>query len=274
MIAAISWGLINALLAGALAEAPHDDAASSTVLRDRAVVDDARSAPLLGIERLPTGEYRYIDPARQFTMIIGEDGRVRFADRWRRPSPKNADRGRCCGPAADGAVGLNPFVGIPHRGLAEALVRDPFQHHKRRALDHTRGFRTVIAIQWWQRQLKARLDDLPDELEQLWIDESELSDRKQRLFERWDECADPLPISPQELPDDATLVVDEARVDAAARARRQIEAFIRRKLPATSPQAYSEAELAQLNRVRRSVEMFAPYPSAVRGSVVKTDATE
>jgi len=48
-------------------------------------------------------------------------------------------------------------------------------------------------------------------------------------------------------------------VAAAGSARRMIIGFLRARLPAGSPGAYTPAELAALARIRRSQAAFAPY---------------
>ena len=54
-------------------------------------------------------------------------------------------------------------------------------------------------------------------------------------------------------------MIDQERFAAADQARRQIEAFIRRTLPAGSPAAYSAGELVALNQQRLSTQTFDPY---------------
>ena len=61
-------------------------------------------------------------------------------------------------------------------------------------------------------------------------------------------------------------MIDHARLDAAAKARRSIEAFIRRQLPRNTPRGYTAAELAEFNRRRVSVEVFDPYTPRLKGT--------
>lgn len=76
-----------------------------------------------------------------------------------------------------------------------------------------------------------------------------LAQRRRILFLLWDEMAEP---------DDAE------RGWAGARARLLIEAFIRERLPAGAPGAYSAAELTAFNRTRHGGVRFEPYAAPVR----------
>src|SRR5688500_2118246 len=61
----------------------------------------------LGLVRLDDGTFAFADPGARFTAVVRVDGSVMFADRWRRPSPKNRARGRVGGLPAEGARALN-----------------------------------------------------------------------------------------------------------------------------------------------------------------------
>ena len=94
--------------------------------------------------------------------------------------------------------------------------------------------------------MTATLRSLPRELEKMWRDDTRsLADRRRLLFERWDECVD------------AREDSEAARVGAQARAT--VLSFIRTRLPAGSPDAYTQAELVALNARRVSRVPFAPY---------------
>lgn len=137
---------------------------------------------------------------------------------------------------------------------------DPNGSAKATLLAKTRAFRTRLAVSWHRELFAARLDELDDELAALWSDETmDLADKKQLLFARWDECAERFDVSTAGIPENASVRIDEARVDAALRARTTIEVFVRRHAPADSPQAYTNAELQRLNARRVSVRAFAPY---------------
>lgn len=228
---------------------PHDDTAHK-----------------LGLVRQDDGGYLYLDPGRRFTARVEPDGRVQFADRWRRPDPDRPERGTCCGRPAEGvARGANPFAGAPVRGPLEWIVRrqgrDPAAAAKATLLEQTREFRVRLAVAWTLEIISARLAALEGELEAIWnADDVALEEKQRLLFTRWDECLERFdPPTREELPEDAIVRIDEARAEAATIARAQIEAFIRRHAGSDSPHAFSAAELRRLNARRVSVRTFAPY---------------
>jgi hypothetical protein len=69
-------------------------------------------------------------------------------------------------------------------------------------------------------------------------------ERKEALFELWDDCAE---------------TGDDDLVQAGANARRYLVGFIRAHLPAGKRGAYTPEDLARLNAHRRSKATFAPY---------------
>jgi hypothetical protein len=222
----------------------------------------------MGLRREQDGSYSYVDPGRMFTARVMPDGRVRFADRWRRPDAGNQQHGKCCGRPPEGVlVAINPFAGVPMRGplewIMQATGHDLAAGAKMAMLAETRAFRTQLAVAWTRAQVEKRLRELPAELLVLWSDD-ELGDARKReiLFERWDECEDRLGAPMDGLPPDAIPEVDEMRRRAADEARVEIEAFIRKHAPERSKQAFDEKELRRYNSRRRSVRRFAPYDDA------------
>lgn len=61
------------------------------------------------------------------------------------------------------------------------------------------------------------------------------------------------------LSDDLAIALDRIRHQAAAEARRKIVKFVRKNAPWGAPNAYTAAELHQLNARRISIERFDPY---------------
>ena len=224
----------------------------------------------LGLRLQRDGSYTYVDPGRMFTAKVMPDGRVRFADRWRRPDPSNAQHGKCCGKAPEGVlVAINPFAGVPMRGplewLTMAVGNDLATGAKMSLLKETRRFRTQLAIAWTREQVAKRLRELPAELLALWSDANIPDTRKREiLFQRWDECEDRLGVPMDGLPPDAVPEVDEMRRRAADRARATIEEFIRRHAPTTGDRGFDDGELARYNRRRTSVRAFTPYDDQAR----------
>jgi hypothetical protein len=74
----------------------------------------------------------------------------------------------------------------------------------------------------------------------IWGDDSiSPAERRQRLFQLWDEC-------------------DEDAPDGRE-ARQRVQRFVREVAPRGTPRAYPEAQLRELNRKRSSKAQFAPY---------------
>jgi hypothetical protein len=231
---------------------------------------DSDRPATLGLRREQDGSYSYVDPGRMFTAQVMPDGRVRFADRWRRPDAGNQQHGKCCGRPPEGVlVAINPFQGVGMRGplewIMQATGHDLATGAKMQMLKETRAFRTQLAVAWTRAQVEKRLRELPAELLALWSDDQITEARKREiLFERWDECEDRLGVPMEGLPPDAIPDVDEMRRRAADEARAEIEAFIRKHASMRGDDAFDAKELARYNGRRRSVRRFAPYDAQAR----------
>ncbi len=215
----------------------------------------------LGLDRLPDGSYRYVDPQGNFTLTIAPDGRPYFADRWRRPSSADAQHGK-----PGRRPGARSFVrkpmGMGMQGPLEWLLRasghDLWTSAKMSALRETEAFRTDLAIAWHRAQIRERLEALPAELLAVWHDDAlSPAQRREILFEHWDACEDRLVIDARGIPAGAVLTVDRLRRDAGDSARQTILDFIRRELD--EPQeTFTDAELSRFNARRVSVSAFDP----------------
>lgn len=282
--------VVSAVLGGALAmptahasEPPPEPSAAQTrgakIAAPRLegapdVASPGPSATELGLRRLEDGGWIYVDPGGRFSARIEDDGRVRFGDRWRRPDREGArrprpERGRCCGAPAEGTGrAINALSGAPVSGPAEWAFRlrgaDPVVAAKAQMLARTRPFRARLAIAWHKEVLSTRLARLPAELETLWTaPDLSLEEKRALIFRRWDECEEAL-VLPVSVPVKGDVLA-RARADAAVRARRAIERFVRTRLPATADGGYSRGELARLNAGRQSREPFAPYRTRAPG---------
>lgn len=223
------------------------------------------TATSLGLVRRDDGSYLYVDPGKRFRMVIKPDGRVQFADRWKRPDDADSQHGECCGAPPEGAlVAINPFFGIAVPGTLEWAMKarelDPRVAAKASVLRDTERFRTKLTVAWYRQNIAYRLRSLRGELDQTWEDDAiPVARRKAILFERWDECEDRLGTSRAGIPADAIPQLDEERRRAADEARRIIIGFILDRVPAGHEHAFSATELARLNARRRSVIPFTPY---------------
>ena len=228
----------------------------------------------LGLARQRDGSLLYIDPGKRFTAAVDADGSVRFGDRWGRDQHGGRMRGsgralRQVGPSGIGAIG-----GIGITGPTEWLLALQGQERDAAAkaafLNQTRELRIQLAVDFTLKLLETRLGELSQELLGLLSDGSrELAARRALLFQRWDECDERVAVglpAGGELPAEAVSMIDQARLEAAERARRNIEAFIRRQLPRGTPRGYTGAELAEYNRRRVSVEAFDPYTPRRKGA--------
>ena len=193
------------------------------------------------------GKLVYRDPNGHFVATLRADGRVDFRDKGAK--------------ATWTQIGL----GGPGDLLAAAGGDDPNARLKFKLLEATFEMRLGMAIAFQKKQIDKRLDRLSGELTKIWADERRsLGDRKELLFQRWDECDEPEDVASPitAIPgfgDVETSELDEARTHAASSARRMIETFIREHAPKGSAEAYTAAELADMNRRRASTQSFSPY---------------
>jgi hypothetical protein len=146
----------------------------------------------------------------------------------------------------------NPTVVVPVLGggfeVTDWLMRrhgqDPYAARKLAVLDATRDERVAIGKRHRAAELARTPEIVHRQLELLWAGATDLAERKQGLFELWDDCVE---------------TGDPEVVAAAGAARRLIIGFIRAHLPAGSADAYTPAQLAALARTRHSQAAFAPY---------------
>lgn len=208
-----------------------------------------RSLAEAGFRPRRNGSHVFRDPTGRFTATVGADGRVKFRD-------------------MPVAVRRDPITGAPQgiamAGLAEGLRaasgQELYNEDKKRLLEQTFELRLQLAVSFAQDKIDRRLKSLYRELLEDWNDTSRSeAERREHLFERWDECEEGLPVTMPGFADAQSSELDDLRRSAGAQARETIERFVRRQLPAGSPQAYTDEELRRLNAARRSRARFAPY---------------
>jgi hypothetical protein len=148
--------------------------------------------------------------------------------------------------AADGTVAFRP--GTAGLDLADRVMLsqgiDPYAREKLEWLDKTRDDRVALGKRHEHEVLAHTPEYVQRNVQWAWQQGRDLARRKQDLFDLWDECADS---------------GDDDRTAAGNAARSYVIGFIRAKLPAGSPGAYTAAELAELNAHRHSAQIFAPY---------------
>jgi hypothetical protein len=253
----VALGWIGVLLASAVVAVPPPRVSprSETTQGDR--------GPGMNLQRTADGGYRYRDAAQGFEATIGPDGRVEFRDLpLRRVDPEISILGinpftlRAKPPPEkpprDDIVPHGPYgpppilLGVGGRmgGIADVAVKKQRTAAKRRFMEQTAALRDRLARSFLKHQSEVALFDLGRQLLDVFKDESlPLSVRKERLFQRWDACEEG----------------DPAVAQYGERARRKIERFIRQQAPERGPDAFTPAELRDMNARRQSRQPFAPY---------------
>ncbi len=132
--------------------------------------------------------------------------------------------------------------------VTDAIMRrkgsDPYASKKLAFLDSTRDERVQLGAEHRARQLRRTPEIVQRNLDQLWQRVAEPRARREALFELWDEVVE---------------TGDDGVIEAGRAARKLIIGFIRARLPAGGPDAYTAGELAALNRRRQSKAAFQPY---------------
>lgn len=229
-----------------------------------AVPQSSDRADELGLRRRADGTYLYVDPGAQFTAEFRSDGTVLFADRWRRPDPQHPEHGGGFA-LPPGGFGTSMNVTGPTEWLMYLQGDDPARRAKAELLKRTRPIRTRMAIAYHLNLIETRFGELRGQLRQV-LDASDktLGERRELLFQLWDDCDEAFAVNPGEIPAEAITVIDEARTQTAEKARRAIELFIRKRLPKRSRRAYTPHELEDMNQRRISLQPFAPYTPHIK----------
>jgi hypothetical protein len=180
----------------------------------------------------PDGEggFRYQDS--KFSARIARDGTVELRDE------PNVDFEGLKHGQASFSFDLNDL-------LAHARGEDPYQYDKQKFLHDTRELRDGLCEQDLKDRLKRSVWDLKRDLSALWANGGlSVKERRSRLFELWDSCAEE---------------GDPEIQRASAMARATILGFIRERIPLGHPDGFSRTELLALNQRRHSRASFEPY---------------
>jgi hypothetical protein len=122
--------------------------------------------------------------------------------------------------------------------LHRKFIGDPYASRKLKLLDETFDERVEMGVAHRAQQQLRSGEYMQRNLERLWATERNPLARKAALFEMWDECEE-----------------DEAGL----RARSIVIGWIRKYLPAGSPDAYTADEITTLQAHCTSSRPFAPY---------------
>lgn len=157
--------------------------------------------------------------------------------------------------ARDGSVHFSDKSNVRTTGLGasfdltDAIMRwlgdDPYKYEKLAFLRRTEDERIARRQENDEDQLREALHKLPELLTKIWQDDRRSpKERRQLLFELWDECADN---------------GSEEVVRVGKQVRATILAFICARVPSGSERAFSPEEIDRLNEIRASHESFYPY---------------
>lgn len=166
--------------------------------------------------------------------------------------------------AADGTVDFEGAAEPGFAGPADWRLRgDPRSASAKRQLEllqATADLRREMSLLWFDDVVDRSIETLDAELVSI-IESPHLSMRQRRamIFERWDSVDEVFEGYAATTAESAVVDIDRLREDAARRVRARIEAFVRRHLPAGTPDAFRNDELEQLNAGRRAARPFDPY---------------
>jgi hypothetical protein len=211
-------------------------------------------SPEPGAERAPsakpTGELKQhgrhmTSDHETFGARVDRDGTAHFTDK----------------PDVDVHIGC--LFGGCKMGLDDALMRshgiDPYASAKRQWLEKTFDERAAIGLANRKEDLARSAEFMQRNVTWMWKRTRDAAERKEALFELWDDCAE---------------AGDSDLVSGGASARDYVVGFVRAHLPEGSPGAFTADELAKLNAHRHSRTTFDPYnaPSATTApAALRTD---
>lgn len=150
-----------------------------------------------------------------------------------------------CLPRCDGTTPIKPKRINPDGSVIFRTSDNYRPMEKLRFLDRTRAKRLAIRRRWKRNIERKYFASLNARLLKIWQGKNQsFAEKRQTLFELWDECLEPN---------------GSRRGQRAQVARRIMIRFIRNNLPAGSPHAYTRIELATIAKQRRGKIPFNPY---------------
>jgi len=238
--------------------APHRGPAHSPLMRMRepdlsvgALSSDfiekflRNSKPLQPLERLP--EERIADELKEARKNHDWERVVALNEEKKRLdlAPSGGGTYRATKPGYDAKVerdGTNHLNDRVTFDASDAIMRaygvDPYASEKLRLLERTRDQRALIGKRYRHDQLSRSAEIMQNNIERAWLAARDVAERKQLLFELWDDCAE---------------TGDDELVAGGNVARELVLAFIHAK-----GIAYTPDELARFNAKKTSRETFAP----------------
>lgn len=188
------------------------------------------------VSRRPPPELRrtrdggYSWSGRSLQARITPEGEVNFRDLGAASAPAIG------GPDQPSGAGFSFDI---MDGMDRRRGNDPYYAERAWFMDETEELRDRLSSTARERVASAGLRGLRTRLFRIWSDEAQpAAQRRRALFRVWDDCSDD---------------------SAGGAARAAIEAFVRDRLPASSPDGFAPSELTRLNGARASEARFAPY---------------
>lgn len=251
-------------------------------------VDTADVAPSgIGhqLSRRADGGYEHTNRRAGFSATIHPDGRVSFRDHsigggsvklfgidlgGKTPNIPDASQpsNTLVRPQDLGSLGDDPLVkwgaygpppimlaaGGRMAGISDVALSTRRASAKQQFLESTTALREQLATKNRRENERAAITSLESDLRAIWgAADSPAAVRRERIFQRWDECA-------EQTAGDADVSQEErTRGRVGDRARKRIESWIRANIPEGSTDAFANAELTEMNGRRRSRASFAPY---------------
>ncbi len=161
-----------------------------------------------------------------FTAHIGADGALTFDDR----GPIGVQKGGTF------TFDLTDLVMRGHK-------QDPYGAEKRHFVEFTQKTRDELRGKTTQTGMDGALSSLPAELDEIWTTQRPAAVRRREIFERWVESSD-----------------DKDKPNSTGqKARRMIEAYVRKHMPQGSPLSYTIEELSRFAEAREGQPQFDPY---------------
>jgi hypothetical protein len=248
-------------------------------------IDTTDAGPRAGgqqLTRRADGGYEHTNRRAGFSATIHPDGRVSFRDHsigggsvklfgidlsGKAPNVPDASQpsNTLVRPGDLGSLGDDPLVkwgaygpppimltaGGKIAGISDVALSTRRASAKQGFLEDTAALREQLATKHRRDRERAAITTLEADLRAIWTASEPAAVRRERIFQRWDECAEP--------PAGDSSAEDRARGRVGDRARKRIESWIRANVPEGSADAFAASELREMNGRRRSRASFAPY---------------
>jgi hypothetical protein len=182
-----------------------------------------------------------------YEALMHDDGRLIFDSSFLRSGFNNDPT---TGPRFSGSFDIT--------NLFKGSNFDPYISDKLELLHDTFAQRVELREAHDDLVMDRALAALPEYLDAVWNEPGwDAATKRRILFALWDECAEE---------------GDEFTRGGGEEARQAIASFIRRALPAGSPEGYSSSELSALNQVRTSRVLFAPHQKPSPAPIIRSEA--